>query len=123
MHNKSLADFLCHPVGEKVMSGSCPTIPLLQLELVASTGNRIFISWQQILIYVIVFMHVLVNLHVIPSLSIAKTWYVHSVQSLFIRQFPEMPEIWYQLGGMYLHPLNEFSVFDQSWCPGNITEL
>ena len=36
-----------HSVIEEVMSGRCPTVPLLEFELVTS-GHRAVISWQQI---------------------------------------------------------------------------
>ena len=52
-----------HSVGEKVMSGSCPTVPLLEFELVTS-GHRVVILWQQILIYAIVSVHILVDLKI-----------------------------------------------------------
>ena len=49
-----------HSVGEALMSGSCHTIPLLELELVTSV-HRVVMSWQQILIYAIVSVHILVD--------------------------------------------------------------
>ena len=97
------------------MSGSYPTIPLLELELVTS-GHRVVISLQQILIYAIVSVHKCTYLY----LYFVYLYHVTLSSSLFIREYPE---IWYQLGGMPLHPLNKSSVLDQSWCPGNITEL
>ena len=90
---RELVPAIDHPIAKKVMSGSSPTVPYIEFELVTS-GHRVVTSWQQILIYAIVSMHILETYHVMsPCARLYLRLGMFICSSLFIGQF------------MYVRPL------------------